>query len=148
MDDQIRDLSTPSSQQSGLKLQLKTTLTAGITYEVFLDFDAARSVVESGNSGNYNLKPVIRAFAEAQDGAISGVILPLDATPAVYAIQGSDTVTSSYTDINGAFLLRGLEAGSYKVGIDPSLDYLQSSEENVQVSIGVVTDIGTIQLSQ
>jgi hypothetical protein len=148
MDDQIHDLSTPSSQQSGLKLQLKATLIAGITYEVFLDFDAARSVVESGNSGRYNLKPVIRAIAEAQDGAIGGIILPLDATPAVYAIQGSDTITSAFTDSNGAFLLQGLEAGSYTVGIDPSLDYLQSSKENVQVSIGEVTDIGTIQLSQ
>jgi hypothetical protein len=148
MNDQTHDLSTPSAQQSGLKIQLNTTLTAGITYEVFLDFDAARSVVESGNSGNYNLKPVIRAFAEAQDGAISGVILPLDATPAVYAIQGSDTITSAFTDNTGVFLLQGLEAGNYTVGIDPSLDYLETAIENVSVSIGVVTEIGTVQLSQ
>ena len=148
MDDQIHDLSTPSGQQSGLKLQLKTTLQAGITYEIFLDFDAARSVVESGNSGNYNLKPVIRAFAEAQDGAISGKVLPTAASPAVYAIQGSDTITSAFTDVDGAFLLRGLEAGTYTVGIDPSADYLQTTVNNVSVSLGEVTDIGTIELSQ
>lgn len=148
MDDQLHDLSTPSAQQSGLKLHLKTTLTAGITYEVYLDFDAARSVVKAGNSGIYNLKPVIRAFAEAQDGAISGVILPLEASPALYAIQGSDTITSTYTDDNGEFTLRGLGAGSYTVGIDPVAGYLQESVENVQVSIGAVTDIGTVQLSQ
>ena len=147
MDDQVHDLSTPSAQQSGLKIQLKTTLSAGITYEVYLDFDAARSVVEAGNSGKYNLKPVIRAFAEAQDGAISGMVLPLEASPAVYAIQGSDTINSTYTDDNGEFTLRGLEAGSYKVGIDPVAGYQQQSVEDVQVEIGAVTDIGTVQLS-
>lgn len=148
MDDQIYDLSTPSAQQSGLKILLNTTLKAGITYEVKLDFDAARSVVEAGNSGIYNLKPVIRAFSEALDGGISGIVLPLDATPAVYAIQGSDTITSAFTDDSGAFLLQGLDAGSYTVAIDPSPDYSEESVENVQVSIGDITDIGTVQLSQ
>ena len=62
MDDVIHDLSTPSAQQSGLKLQVNTDLIAGITYEILLDFDAARSVVKAGNSGKHNLKPVIRAI--------------------------------------------------------------------------------------
>lgn len=148
MDDTIHELSTPSGQQSGLKIQLNTTLTAGITYEIFLDFDAARSVVEAGNSGKYNLKPVIRSYAEAQDGAITGVVLPLDASPAIYAIQGSDTITSTYTDASGVFLLQGLEAGTYTVGIDPSTEYQQSSVENVDVTIGEISDIGTVELAK
>jgi hypothetical protein len=148
MDDQVHDLSTPSAQQSGLKIQLHTDLEAGITYEVKLDFDAARSVVKAGISEMYNLKPVIRASAEAQDGAISGIILPLEATPAVYAIQGSDTITSAFTDETGAFLLQDLEPGTYKVGVDPASGYNQHSVENVDVSLGSITDIGTITLSE
>jgi hypothetical protein len=148
MDNTIHELSTPSGQQSGLKIQLNTTLTAGITYEIFLDFDAARSVVEAGNSGNYNLKPVIRSYAEAQDGAIAGVVLPLDASPAIYAIQGSDTITSTFTDASGTFLLQGLDAGTYTVGIDPSTDYLQTSVENVAVTVGEISDIGTVELAK
>jgi len=148
MHDQVFDLSTPSGQQSGLKLQLNATLKAGITYEVLLDFDAARSVVEAGNSGKFNLKPVIRAIAEAQDGAIQGIVLPVEATPAVFAIQGTDTVASAFADDTGAFLIRGLDAGTYSVGISPSSDYLESSIENVQVVVGEVTDIGTVELSQ
>lgn len=148
MDDQILDLSTPSAQQSGLKLQVNSVLSAGITYEVLLDFDAARSVVEAGNSGKFNLKPVIRTIVEAQDGAIGGVVLPLEATPALFAIQGSDTLASAFTDENGAFLLRGLAAGSYTVSISPASNYLEQSLENVKVTLGQITDVGVVQLSQ
>jgi len=48
-------LSTPSAQQSGLKILINTTLSAGVTYKITLDFDAARSIVVTGNS-NYILK--------------------------------------------------------------------------------------------
>jgi len=150
VNDQFYDLKTPSAQQSGLKVQLNSALAANpwITYMVHLDFDAARSVVKSGNSGIYNLKPVIRAIAEAQDGAIKGIVLPVEASPAVYAIQGIDTITSTFTDNTGAFLIRGLEAGSYTLGVSPASGYLETSVENVQVSLGEITDIGTVQLSQ
>ena len=148
MDEMVHDLSTPSAQQSGLKLKINTTLIAGITYEILLDFDAARSVVEAGNSGKYNLKPVIRAVAEAQDGAISGIVLPLEAKPVVYAIQGQDTVTSAYTDGGGKFLLQGLDAGNYTVGIEPSSDFNEQILNDIQVTLGEITDIGTIQLTR
>ena len=149
MDDMVHDLSTPSAQQSGLKLQIHTTLTAGITYEILLDFDAARSVVKSGNSGIYNLKPVIRAIAEAQDGAIRGIALPLEATPVVYAIQGDDTITSAYADqSNGAFLLQGLDPGSYTVGVEPTPEYNKEILNDILVTLGEVTDVGTIQLAK
>ena len=148
MDDQIQKLTTPSAQQSGLKLQLNTTLSAGITYEVLLDFDGARSVVESGNSGKHILKPVIRALSEAQDGAIKGIALPVEASAAVFAIQGTDTVASSFADDNGEFLIRQLDSGAYTVGISPAEGFQETSVENVNVTIGEVTDIGPIQLSQ
>src|SRR5258705_2673224 len=53
-------LKTPSAQQSGLKIQVHTTLKAGVNYNITLDFDAARSIVATGN-GSFNLKPVIRS---------------------------------------------------------------------------------------
>src|SRR5688572_26730265 len=74
-DGQTFDLSTPSAQQSGLKLQIHQTLEEGITYKILLDFDVARSIVKTGN-GNYKLKPVIRTITEAQSGAIKGVVDP------------------------------------------------------------------------
>jgi hypothetical protein len=51
-------LSTPSAQQSGLKIQVHQDLQAGTPYSVLLDFDAEKSVVDEGN-GSFSLKPVI-----------------------------------------------------------------------------------------
>jgi hypothetical protein len=136
--DETYDLSTPSSQQSGLKLQLHTTLTEGITYKILLDFDVARSIVHQGNGG-YSLKPVIRSIAEAQDGAIKGIVEPIESTPAIYAINGTDTVGTTYTDDAGKFLLRGLPEGTYKVVFLPNSSYDTLVKENVSVTLGNVT---------
>ena len=57
---QTQNLTIPSGSQSGLKLNVNIELVEGITYKILLDFEAAKSVVEAGNSGIYNLKPVIR----------------------------------------------------------------------------------------
>src|SRR6478609_338584 len=57
-------LSTPSAEQSGLKLQVHQTLQAGVLFHVLLDFDANQSIVDEGN-GSYKLKPVIRTIVAA-----------------------------------------------------------------------------------
>lgn len=142
----VHPLSTPSGQQSGLKLQVHTVLAEGITYKILLDFDVARSVVHRGNE-TYSLKPVIRTITEAQDGAIKGVVNPASSTPAVYAIEGTDTVATTYTDDAGKFLLRGLEAGTYKVVFLPNSEYDTLVRENVDVTIGTVTDLGDIAVA-
>src|SRR6187551_3540458 len=84
--DQFIALKTPSGQQSGLKILLNTTLEAGVTYKILLDFDCARSIVSTG-SGKYILKPVIRTITEATSGAIRGQVIPIESTPAVFAIS-------------------------------------------------------------
>jgi len=58
VDSVLYDLKTPSAEQSGLKIKLnkQISLTDNL---LLLDFDAAESVVETGN-GEYILKPVIK----------------------------------------------------------------------------------------
>lgn len=141
----VFELSTPSAQQSGLKLQVHQTLSPGITYRVLLDFDVARSIVITGN-GNYILKPVIRSITEAQDGAIKGIVTPAASTPAVYAIVGQDTVGTTYADAEGRFLIRGLATGTYNVSFAPNFNYLPATKSSVQVTIGNVTDVGTVTI--
>ncbi len=140
----IKPLSTPSAQQSGLKLKVNATLEEGVTYTIKLDFDAARSIVRAGNSGKYNLKPVIRAMEEATSGAIKGTASPLEASPAVYAIQGIDTVATAFTDGAGKFILRAIPAGSYTVSFSPKTGYKTINKESVSVTTGSVTDLGLI----
>ena len=147
--DDLIELKTPSAQQSGLKLLLNTTLKEGITYKILLDFDAARSIVSAGASGKYILKPVIRTITEATSGAIAGQITPAEATPALYVISGLDTLATAFTDTtNGKFLIKGLSAGSYKLSIAPKTGFQSLTKDNVAVTVGNVTDLGTIEILQ
>ena len=139
------DLAIPSASQSGLKLQVHEELEEGITYKITLDFDAARSVIQTG-AGSYALKPVIRLLSEAESGAIKGVVDPTESTPAIYAISGEDTLGTTYANENGAFLLRGIPAGSYSVTFEPNENYSDRLVENVVVETGAVTDMQTVTL--
>lgn len=143
VDGETSDLSTPSAQQSGLKLNLHADLQEGITYKILLDFDVARSIVDRG-TGSYSLKPVIRAISEATSGAIKGTVSIPESTPAVFAIAGLDTLGSSFADETGNFLIKGLPAGSYTVSFAPAVGYVIADKTNVAVTIGNVTDLGSV----
>jgi hypothetical protein len=46
--------------------KVNQTLVAGVTYDFLLDFDVENSVVvQAGNSGNFNLHPVVRVSTKA-----------------------------------------------------------------------------------
>ena len=138
-------LNTPSAQQSGLKIEVNEDLQPNINYTFLLDFNVDESIVIAGNSGNINLKPVIRASVEAQSGYISGVVSPQDLQVLVEAANGIATV-SAYTDENGEFYLVGLDSGSYTVSVIPDVNSGFETQvfENVNVIVGESTNIGTI----
>ncbi|WP_321281466.1 DUF4382 domain-containing protein [Marinifilum fragile] len=138
------DLDTPSAQTSGLKFQIHDDFIAGIEYKLWIDFDAARSIVKTGN-GTYKLKPVIRTFNEATTGAISGTISPAVALPTIHAVIGLDTI-STIAEENGEFLIKGLEAGTYKLAVEPIEGYNKKEVENIAVTIGNITDAGSIEI--
>lgn len=144
VDSVYHDLKTPSAQQSGLKLNIHATLEPGIQYEMWLDFDAARSIVAKGN-GQYLLKPTIKVFTEVSGGSIKGVASPVDAKPLVLAISATNDTTSAIADeTTGEFLIRGLEAGSYKVDFEPVIGYDEIELVGVDVTVGMVTDLDTV----
>lgn len=109
-------LSTPSALQSGLKLQTRFDVAAGQTADLVLDFDACRSVVQAGNSGRYNLKPVISVVPRLST-SVQGFVtstLTLSATT-VSAQQNGVVVRSTTPDSTGKFVLGFLPAGTYDV---------------------------------
>ena len=138
------ELKTPSGQSSGVKLKIHDELVPNLAYTLLLDFDAAQSIVQTGNGG-YLLKPVIRAIPEAVSGAITGTVIPLEANPYIYAIDGTDSV-GTIIDADGRFWLPGLSDGTYKVVLDPTDPYAKETIENVHVSTGSVEDLGTVEL--
>lgn len=144
VDGQTYPLTVPSGAESGLKFNIHENLQAGVHYEVWIDFDAGRSVVLTG-SGTYSLKPVIRTYTAANSGAITGTVAPASAHPYVMAVKGSDTL-STYAEPSGYFLLSGAPAGTYTVTITAT-GYLTITISDVNVTIGNVTQMGTITLS-
>lgn len=140
------DLNTPSAQQSGLKLNLHTTLEAGKSYTIWLDFDAGKSIVLTG-SGKYNLKPVIRAFSDLTNGRIQGNVQPLTANPVVYAISGTDTF-AAIPDIAGNFLISGLPQGTYTVWFDAdaTTGFNDVTVNGVAVTFGNITVLSPVVL--
>ena len=55
----IVPLTTPSAQQSGLKINADITVPAGQEVDFAIDFDACKSFVKAGKSGKIILKPVL-----------------------------------------------------------------------------------------
>jgi len=141
-------LKTPSGQESGIKLDVDVTLTAGIEYKLWADFDANKSIVVTGNN-EYILKPVIRVYTKEVSGSISGIVLPQEAEAWVYVLNGVDTIASAKPDsLTGMFMVNGLDAGNYSVPIDGNNNFNDTTYNGVEVSIGNVTDIGTTVLHQ
>lgn len=142
-------LTTPSGQQSGIKLNVDATLTPGIAYALELDFDAGRSVVKAGNSGNYLLKPVIRTFPKAASGAMDGVVLPDSAHASVWAMAGTDTL-SAIPDSMGYYKIWGAPSGTYTLifAADTTTGFKNDTLTNIAVSLGNVTHVDTVRLHQ
>ena len=146
-------LTVPSGQQSGLKINANAIIKADYTYTLLLDFNAAKSIVSTGNgkiSGSLILKPVIKATNEAQTGAISGTVSPASAKPVVYGISGADTVSTTYADTtSGDFKLIGLPSGSYNVSFVPAdTTYRDTTITGISVVAGQTQQLGAINFTK
>ena len=153
IDGETYPLTVPSGAQTGLKLNINAEIEEGIVYTLLLDFDADRSVVKRGMQDHYNLRPVIRATAEAESGNIGGTV---NAESTIRAILDAgtaeaDTVSTTFSDSEtGEFLLVGLEENSYTVNFEPADEeaYEGTEIDDVEVILGETTDLGEIELTE
>lgn len=143
-----KPLDVPSGAQTGLKLGPEFTVLEGLTYELVVDFDVNRSIVVTGPPHNpgYKLKPIMRIMPMAISGSISGTVINHDHFPVAYAIQNSDTITSTIANpISGFFKLAFLPAGVYTVSIRDTLNR-SANIDSVGVIVGSETNLGSIML--
>lgn len=110
-------LTTPSAQQSGLKLNADMVVPAGQVADFVLDFDACKSVVKAGNSGRYNLKPVITVIPRLAVAGlrVEGYVDPTIALNSTnISLQSAGLpVKATPPDTNGKFVLYPVPAGNY-----------------------------------
>lgn len=117
-------LTTPSGQQSGLKIHADFAVAENQTSDVLMDFDACKSVVVAGN-GKFILKPVVRLSAKpagAIQGFVSSTVAQGSTTATLGAVsvsaqQDGTVVRSTIPDATGKFVLSYLPAGTYTVVI-------------------------------
>jgi len=123
-DGTVQPLKVPSGMQSGIKLIVSFDVASGTTADVWIDFDAAHSiqVVQAGASGQYLLRPTIRAYDKTVTGSIHGTLTDGGTAAGlsgamVYAetLDGSghaQIARSTVTDANGGYTLDLLPVGS------------------------------------
>ena len=143
------ELTTPSAQQSGLKVLVNQTVTGGVLYRLIIDFDAGKSVIKAGNSGKYILKPVLRILSFVPSGGnVRGIVLPDSVITAIYAIRGIDTIATTFSDtsMGGAYYFRDIPGGNYIFSYEPQDTIHLPAQRNVAVALGITTVVDTVRL--
>lgn len=120
------ELTTPSAQQSGLKLDVNMVVAPGTVADFVIDFDACKSIVNSGNSGKYILKPVVAVIPVVRNAGmrVVGYVDPTIATAStnvsvqVNGVPVKATVPVPYDPLvvnadAGKFELFPVPAGTY-----------------------------------
>lgn len=152
-------LTTPSGQQSGLKLKADFSVVGNQTNDLVMDFDACKSVVLAGN-GKYILKPVVR-LSNKDAGGIQGFVstslaqgatTPTLSAVTVSAQQNGTVVRSTIPDTTGKFVLSYLPAGTYTLVITGTGVTTAGTVDNTQgaatrVIDGVPVTTSTVSLN-
>lgn len=129
------ELTIPSGNQTGLKLNRGFNVPDGGSAGFTIDFDLRKSVHMTGN-GDYKLRPTLRMVDNIMVGSISGTVdaslVPVGCTPAVYVFEGSgstpddidgiapDPVSTASVELDGndglyKYMAAFLDAGDYTI---------------------------------
>ncbi len=140
------NLKVPSGAQSGIKVFIKPELivSSGLSSDLLLDFDVSKSFVAKGRGQNitgFNFKPVIKASNLSTTGTLLGSVTGVEQDSTITTVEGaqvavivSDTInTTTFTDVDGAYMLMGLDAGSYNVEVQKE-GYIMQTTEEVQIN--------------
>lgn len=109
-------LKTPSGQQSGVKANINIDIAENKLADFVLDFDACKSVVTAGNSGQFLFKPVVSViprYISAVAGFVDASLA--NGSTAVSLQQGGVVIKATAPDSTGKFLLQPVGAGSYSL---------------------------------
>lgn len=107
-------LTTPSAQQSGLKLNTNIDVGSNQMADFVIDFNACKSIVSAGNSGKYLLKPVLAVIPRYVSGLTGYVDASLANGSTTLALQQAGvTLRATTPDSAGRFLLQPVAPGAY-----------------------------------
>lgn len=108
-----------------IEIDVEYRLEDSFSYDVYLDFDLDKSIQKTSDTTQFLLSPVVRSFVRYETSEIGGKIRPVEARPVLYAIQGSDTI-STLTNSRGEYTFMGLKEGKHTLLILPRKPYLDT----------------------
>lgn len=115
-----------------------------------LDFDIKKSI--NRRSGNYCLRPHIRAYSNQHDGEIEGEVRPRQANAQIMVFNATDTLYAipDYDDDDeeGEFKIKGIRPGTYSVLYDAAAPYRDTTLHNIVVQGNEDTELPDIRLRQ
>jgi hypothetical protein len=129
------ELKTPSGQQSGVKMNVNITVEPDKVADFVIDFDACKSVVKAGASGQYLLKPVISVIPVVTEagqriigyldpttlGAETLVSAQMMTQNGVVVIKSTPPATGTeFGLIEGQFVLYPVPPGTYNLVVTSS----------------------------
>jgi len=114
-------------------------------FQLFLDFNLYKSIRLINDE--YWLKPVLKPFGKHSSGEIEGKIRPVYSFGTIKAYNATDTAFARPWD-EGEFKIRGLKEGTYSLFVDGINGYKDTTINNIIVTRGRETKLGTIQLHQ
>ncbi len=137
-------LATPSASLTGLKLNVNIDVVENQIADYVLDFDACKSVVPLGQTGNYNLRPVLSIIPRVNGAGmrVIGYVAPaLDRETTKVSVQsGGVEVKSTPPDSTGRFTLYPVSAGTYDLVVS-SVERVPAIVTNVVVTNTAHTNI-------
>lgn len=114
-------------------------------HRIWLDFDVSRSIIEV--NGRFYLIPVMHTFVEKNTASVAGKVKPRDAKAVITLFNNTDTAYA-LPNKEGEFKMRGLKDGTYKLFVNASNGYRDTTINNVVVVQPKTTSVGVIELKK
>ena len=136
-------LKTPSGQQTGLKMNVDIDVAADRLADFVIDFDACKSIVRAGASGNVLLKPVVAVtpvFVTGVQGSVDAEIANGDTTVALE--QAGVVVKATTPDPTSDKFLLPVAPGTYDLVVT-SKGHATAVVTGVVVGAETVTTLGS-----
>ena len=144
------NLKIPSGEQTGIKVFIDPVIhvEGGISAELLLDFDLAKSFVMRGHNARngFIFKPTIKAVNNSTQGRVEGVLtdnssqkLGLGNVTVSLINAGKDTLTA-LSDTTGHYLIIGVPAGTYSM--------VASKENYVTFSVDAIVVVAGNKITQ
>ncbi|MHA7130476.1 DUF4382 domain-containing protein [Algoriphagus namhaensis] len=146
LDDRRYPMPLAAGLTDEVDLTFEQELEFGVAYDLLVDFDLERSILVLDEEPlKLSLHPKVTAISGIGSGEIEGRISPTSLRPGVYAISGTDSI-STQVNSSGVFLFR-IPEGNYRIYIDPKDDRYDSLVlSNVLVLPNAQTDLETLTI--